>query len=213
MPLPSILDVAHEHLFADVDKLEAAGLPKPTISHIIRLRDVYTYWLTFPSKRDRDIVAELKARYSISDTVAREDLRLIKILLGDLQQESKNYMLYRVTEMLSRAYDKAAANNNTRDMIAAAARLGEIHKLGKDDDHSSIIDKVAPVVLAFTDDPTCIGFDRMPNFREKKKKMLEKYWLEETSNIEFEEIDARIDDIFKPQLLPANGAQDTTGIS
>lgn len=105
MALPAIIDIAHEHLFADHDKMVAAGLPETTIRHLERLRDIYNFWVSFPSKRDRDIVAELRHRYGIGDTVAREDLRLIKVLLGDLQKASKDYHRYRFTTMINRAYE------------------------------------------------------------------------------------------------------------
>ena len=53
MPVPAIIDVAHQYLFADIDKMQAANLPDVTIKHLIRLRDIYNFWLNFPSKRDR----------------------------------------------------------------------------------------------------------------------------------------------------------------
>lgn len=211
MPLPAIIDVAHEYLFADSDKMVAAGLPEATIRHIVRLRDIYNYWLSYPSKRDRDIVGELKSRYGIGDTVAREDLRLIKNLLGDFQKVSKDYMRYRVTMMLNRAYEKADAANNTRDMVAAAKALKEVHQLDKDDPRADILDKVVPIVLNFTDDPTVIGIQRMPDFRNRIKEVKNKYWMEQTEDVEFEEIDAKLDDIFNPHHL--NGNSQSTGLS
>lgn len=207
MPLPAIIDVAHEYLFADADKMAAAGLPEATIRHIIRLRDIYNYWLNLPSKRDRDIVAELRSRYGIGDTVAREDLRLIKNLLGEFQKVSKDYMRYRVTMMLNRAYEKADAANNPRGMVAAAKVLKEVHQLDKDDPRADILDKVVPIVLNFTDDPTVIGIQRMPDFRARIKAAKEKYWLEQTEDIEFEEIDANLDDIFNPLHLNNGNTQ------
>lgn len=211
MPLPAIIDIAHEYLFADSDKMVAAGLPAATIRHIVRLRDIYSYWLSFPSKRDRDIVGELRSRYGIGDTVAREDLRLIKNLLGEFQKVSKDYMRYRVTMMLNRAYEKADAANNTRDMVAAAKALKEVHQLDKDDPRAAILDKVVPIALNFTDDPTVIGIQRMPDFRNRIKEVKNKYWLEQTEDVEFEEIDAKLDDIFNP--LHLNGNSQSAGLS
>lgn len=210
MPLPAIIDIAHEYLFADSDKMVAAGLPAATIRHIVRLRDIYSYWLSFPSKRDRDIVGELRSRYGIGDTVAREDLRLIKNLLGEFQKVSKDYMRYRVTMMLNRAYEKADAANNTRDMVAAAKALKEVHQLDKDDPRADILDKVMPIALNFTDDPTVIGIQRMPDFRNRIKEVKNKYWLEQTEDVEFEEIDAKLDDIFNPHHL--NGNSQSAGL-
>lgn len=200
MGLPAISDIAHQHLFTDRDRMQSAGLPEATIRHVERLRDVYNYWLAFPSKRDRDIVAELRQRYGIGDTVAREDLRLIKTLLGDFQRVSKEYIRYRVTQMCERAYEMAVASNNPREMIAAAKELSKAHKLGKDDERASVLDKLERIRLSFTDDPSVIGIPRMPDFRAKIKSMKEKYWTEATEDVDFEEIDADIDSIFRPSL-------------
>lgn len=212
MALPAIIDIAHQHLFADHDKMVAAGLPDVTIRHLERLRDIYNYWVSFPSKRDRDIVAELRRRYGIGDTVAREDLRLIKVLLGDMQKTTKDYHRYRFTMMINRAYEKADQANNTRDMVAAAAQYARYMQLDKDDERANIIDKVVPIVLSFTDDPSVIGIKRMPNFREKIKAMKEKYWTEATEDVDFEDVEAdRLEDIFKPQLT-INGNTAPAGI-
>lgn len=198
MALPSIYDAAQAHLFSDRDKMAAAGLPAATINHLLRIRDIYNYWLSFPSKRDRDIVAQLRSRYGIGDTVAREDLRLIKRLLGDFQKTSKDYKRYRFEMMVTKAYDKADAQNNTRDMVAAAAQYAKYGQLDKEDERAAVIDKLVPMALRFTDDPAVIGIPRMPGSREKIKKMKEKYWSEATEEVDFEEIDAGLDDIFKP---------------
>lgn len=211
MPHPKISETAKQYLFADADKMMAAGLPESTIRHITRLRDMYSFWLTYPSKRDRDIVAELRSRYGIGDTVAREDLRLVKYLLGEFQKVSKDYMRYRATMMLNRAYEKADAANNTRDMVAAAKALKEVHQLDKEDPRADILDKVVPIVLDFTDDPEVIGIKRMPDFRNRIKQVKEKYWLEQTEDVEYEEIDSKLDDIFNPHHL--NGNPQPEGLS
>lgn len=211
MALPSILDSARKYLFEDSDKMVAAGVPAATMAHIIRLRDIYNYWLNYPSKRDRDIVAELRSRYGIGDTVARDDLKLIKILLGDLQKPTKDYMRYRVTVMLQRAYEKADAANDARNMVAAADKIAKVHRLHEEDERANVLDTLVPTRLQFTDDPTVIGLNRMPDFRKRISKVKEKYWVEDTVDVSFEDIDAQLDDLFKS--VPENGTTDTPGIS
>ena len=207
MALPSILDSARQYLFADVDRMAA------TINHLLRLRDIYNYWLNFPAKRDRDIVAELRARYGIGDTTARDDLKLIKILLGDLQKPTKDYMRYRTTVMLERAYKKADDANDARNMVAAAAQLAKIHRLHEEDERANVLDTLVPTRLQFTDDPAVIGLERMPDFRKHIAKMKEIYWVADTEDVSFEEIDARLDDLFKPVPGNVTAATDTGGIS
>ena len=211
MAQQALIDVAHRHLFSDRDQMVKAGVPVATIEHLIRLRDLYNYWLTYPSKRDRDIVAELKSRYKIGNTVAYEDLRIIKTLLGDLQKATRDYHRYRFNAMITKAYEKADADNNTRDMVAAAAQYARYNQLDKEDDRASVLDTLAPIMLNFTDDPTTIGISRMPDFRDKIRAAKERYWVEATEDVEYEEVDADLDNIFKPHLI--NGDQTTTGIS
>lgn len=212
MPLPAILEVAHSHLFSSRDEMTAAGLPAVTIRHLERLRDIYNYWVAFPSKRDRDIVAALRARYGIGDTVARQDLRVIKTLLGDLQRVSRDYMRYRVTVMLEDAYASAKDSGDARGMVSAAKALADAHQLDKDDDRSGVLDSLLPVALTFTDDPEVIGIPRMPNHREAIRKMKERYATEQTEYVEFEDIDFNEAALFtpkQPQLTDADKSSES----
>lgn len=213
MALPSIMDVAQDYLFSDHDKMVASGVPAATIRHLERLRDMYNYWVSFPSKRDRDIVAELRKRYGLGDTAARDDLRLIKTLLGNMERATKDYHRYRFCQMITKAYEKADAANNTRDMVAAAAQYAKYFQLDKDDERASIIDKVVPVRLTFTDDPTVLGFSRMPDFRKKIKEAKDRYFIETTEEVSYEEIDAGIDDLFGTDNNPDDGNREPAGIS
>lgn len=210
MPLPAISEVAHEYLFYDADKLAAMGYHEATIRHLVRLRDIYSYWLSFPSKKDRDIVCVLKSRYGISETAARADLRLIKVLLGNFQKTSKDYHRYRFSVMINKAYDKADMANNTRDMVAAAAQYARYFALDKEDEQDgNIAETIVPVVLKFTDDPEAIGFKKIPDAREKIKKLKKELFTETTQFVEYEEIDAELDSLFKPEM-PEGYANDST---
>lgn len=210
MAQQALIDVAHRHLFSDRDQMVKAKISAGTIEHIIRLRDLYNYWLTYPSKRDRDIVAELRSRYKIGNTVAYEDLRVLKTLLGDLQKTTRDYHRYRFNQMITKAYEKADADNNTRDMVAAAAQYARYNQLDKEDDRASVLDTLAPIMLNFTDDPTTIGIQRMPDFREKIRAMHDRYWVEATEYVDYEEVDADLDNIFNPHVI--NGDQTTTSL-
>lgn len=202
MPLPAIIDTAREHLFDDRDALAKAELPAATIAHIIRLRDVYTYWLQFPTKKDREIVAELKRRGNIGDTQARTDLRLIKVLLGDLQKCTKDYHRYRFIEMITRTYNRASDAGDISSMVKAAAMYAKYTQLDKEDDRDARYDLIQPQKFVFTDDPRVIGIEPLPDFREKIRKKKDQYWTEQTEEVEFEEIDFDQDELFRPKNAP-----------
>lgn len=199
MALPTIIEAAEEYLFEDRDRMEAAGLPVATIDHILRIRDVYNFWITFPSKRDRDIVNELMRRGAIGQTRAYEDLKIIKVLLGNFHKTTKDYHRYRFLEMVRKAYDKAEARGDTRAMVAAADKYGKYMQLDKEDQRDFDYDQIVPLELKPTDDPSVIGIQPVPNIREKIRKKKEQYWNENVQDVDFEPIEFNIDDVFHPK--------------
>lgn len=205
MPLPSIADAAQQYLFTDRDKMIRSGVPEATINHIIRIRDVYSYWLQFPQKKDREIVSELMRRGNIQRSAAYEDLRLIKQLLGDLNKVSKDYARYRFLQMVERAYEVAENSGDARSMVAAADKLGKYMGLAEADEVDKGYDKIPVQIFAVTDNPEVIGLKRLPNARDQIKAMKQKYWNEEIVDVEAEEVDYDIDSIFHPKPINGNG--------
>lgn len=205
MPLPSIADAAQQYLFTDRDKMIRSGVPEATINHIIRIRDVYSYWLQFPQKKDREIVGELMRRGNIQRSAAYEDLRLIKQLLGDLNKVSKDYARYRFLQMVERAYEVAENSGDARSMVAAADKLGKYMGLAEADEVDKGYDKIPVQIFAVTDNPEVIGLKRLPNARDRIKEMKQKYWNEEIVDVEAEEVDYDIDSIFHPKPINGNG--------
>lgn len=205
MPLPSIADAAQQYLFTDRDKMIRSGVPEATINHIIRIRDVYSYWLQFPQKKDREIVGELMRRGNIQRSAAYEDLRLIKQLLGDLNKVSKDYARYRFLQMVERAYEVAENSGDARSMVSAADKLGKYMGLAEADEVDKGYDKIPVQIFAVTDNPEVIGLKRLPNARDRIKAMKQKYWNEEIVDVEAEEVDYDIDSIFHPKPINGNG--------
>lgn len=86
MPLPATIDIAKENLFASVDEMRERNIPEVIQQRLLRLRDMYNYWLQYPRIREQEIVLELQKRYQIQKSAAYEDIRIIKYLLGDLNR-------------------------------------------------------------------------------------------------------------------------------
>lgn len=205
MGLPALIDTAQEYLFADLEKMIASGIPAVTAQHIVRLRDIYNHWLTFPSKKDREIVMYIQQHGGVGKSQAYDDLKIVKALLGNFQKTTQDYHRYRFIEMVRRAYDKAEAIGDARAMVAAADKYAKYTRLNKDDERENRYAKIQRQPFKFTDDPTVIGIKPVPNIREKIKSMKDKYWSEDVQDITFEEIELGEDDIFKP---PVNGSQE-----
>ena len=197
--IPAILDTAKDYLFADVSKMEAAGLPAVTQRHLIRLRDIYNYWLQFPMTKDRELVAHIMQAYSLQATQAYADLRLVKALLGDLQKSTKEYHRYRLIEMINAAYEMARVNRDAKSMVAAADKYGKYTQLDKEDLVDRGFDKIMIQPFKPTDDPSVAGFKPVPNISERIQKKIASYWNEEIQEVEFETVEFNEDEIFKPK--------------
>lgn len=197
--LPAILDTAKDFLFADVSKMVEAGLPEATRRHIIRLRDIYNYWLQFPMTKDRQLVDHIMQAYELQTTQAYADLRVVKALLGDLQKASKEYHRYRFIEMVNAAYEIARINRDAKSMVAAADKYAKYTQLDKEDLVDRGFDKIMIQPFKPTDDPSVAGFKPVPNIRERIQKKIASYWSEEIQEVEFESVEFNEDDIFKPK--------------
>lgn len=203
MPLPQILDAAREHLFTDVSGMTAAGVPRATIDHILRLRTVYVHWLETPSLLDREIVAMIKSQYGLSDTKARQDLRLVKLLLGDLQQTTKDYHRHRFVSMIEETFALAREKGNLGAMVEAAGKYAKYTQLDKPDDRDAMVDAGPPQSFEFTDNPEVLGLKRVPGIKEIKKKLLDRYMSDDIVDIKAEEVEWNPDSIF--DNIPAYG--------
>ena len=202
MPLPAINDVAIRHLFTSTDEMTKVGIPVATQQHLIRLRDMYNHWLAFPKKKDREIVAELKHRYNLQSTQAYDDLRLIKMLLGNLQEASKQYHRYRFLEMITESYDMARTLKDTRSMVAAADKYAKYMQLDKEDERNPRYDLIPIQPFEPTDDPTVIGIKPVADIREKIRRKKEQYWNEDIIDVLPEMVEFNEDDIFHPSPKP-----------
>ena len=200
MPVPATIDVCEKYLFSDVEEMTKEGIPELIQQRLIRLRDMYNYWLQFPRKKDLEIVGELELRYKVSKSTAYEDVRLIKRLLGDLAKTTKDYHRYKFCQMIDETYEMAKRIKDARAMGAAANYYGKYTQLDKEDILDKGYDKIIVQPFEPTDDPTVLGIKPIPNVRERIKSKIQQYWSDDIEDVEFEEVEFNEDDIFNPTL-------------
>lgn len=190
---PELIQKTQKFLFASEEEMIEAKVPSNVRTRILRLRDVYTFWLNTPSLGEKAIVAELRKRYGVSLTTAYEDIRLIKICLGNLNQQTTDYYRWVFLQRVEEAFQMARNNNDARAFSAALACLGKYTKLDKEESERPDYSAITPQSFEITADAETAGFKRIPNLEEKTKKLLEKYSIEI----------AKVDD-FEYQELPNN---------
>ena len=196
MPVPATIDMCSRYLFADVNEMTTDGVPEVIQQRLLRLRDIYNFWLQFPRKKDLEIVSELELRYKVSKSTAYEDIRIIKRLLGDLAKTTKDYHRYKFCQMIDETFDMAKRTKDARAMGAAANYYGKYTQLDKEDILDKGYDKIVVQPFEPTDDPSVLGIKAIPNVREKIKSKIQQYWSEDIEDVEFEEVEFNEDEIF-----------------
>lgn len=199
MPLPAIIDIARDNLFADASDMQHVGIPLTTQEHIFRLRDLYNFWLQHPRIKDQEIVLKLQQDYKLGKSQAYSDLSILKLLLGEFQKTSKDYHRYRFIEMINEAYEVARVNKDAKAMTAAADKYGKYTHLDKEDEQVFDYDKIVVQAFIPTDDPSVAGFKPIPNLRKVIEKKIAEYnkEFEYIDYIELEQEDYNPDEIFK----------------
>ena len=192
-----IVSVARQDLFTAQDELNDK-YPGRVVEHVLRLRDMYNWYLAHPEESSRRFVEVVKDRYGIAKTAAYEDLNIIKVMLPGLTGDKRDFHRWRYNEMILETYRMAKARKDTKTMERAASSYAKYNKIDADDGGEIPFDMIVVQPFTATNDPSVLGIKPIPNLKEKIQKMLAKY-REETLDIEdvdFEEADLEEDELF-----------------
>jgi len=164
-----------EFLFASEKEMLEAGLTQSNRERIMRLRDTYVHWLTYPSLPDKALLSRLTTNYAVSPATALADLRIVKTLLGDMNQCTTEYYRFLFMQRLEEAFQMARDQNNASAFVSALNALGKYAKLDADEPTRADYTQIVPQTFEITADPTVAGFQRIPNIKEKTEKLLARY--------------------------------------
>ena len=76
MPLPSAIDACRTDLFTPEEELRER-YPAAFAERILRIRDMYNYWLANPAIKDRQLRDQIMSRYDVSQSCAYSDIAII----------------------------------------------------------------------------------------------------------------------------------------
>lgn len=179
------------YLFASEDEMRRDRLPQPMQKRLLRLRELYSYWLTDPRLTDRDIVDELKRRHNLGQSQAYEDVRLIKVCLGAFNQVTKDYDRWLFHQRLEEAYQMARDAGDAKAFAAVLATHGKYSRLDQNEADLPAYSDIVPQSFEPTADPTAAGIRPAKNWRERARRLDERFRREalEAEIIELEEPD------------------------
>ena len=171
------------------------------IAHILRLREMYSWFVASPDIKDRQLITQTLDRFHISRAEAYADLAIVKMLLPLLTSASRDFHRYRANEMLLETYRMAKARKDTKTMERAAASYAKYNRVDLEDEQTLPYDMIVVQPFTATSDPTILGLKPIPNLQQKIDKLLAKYRAE---TIDIEDIDYEEADLEETIYFPSN---------
>ena len=186
---PELIKRTQDFLFATEEEMQRAHLPKDVRMRLYRLRDMYSYWLRNPKLGDKHILSELKRRNGIADTQAYEDLRLIKLCLGNLQQMTRDWYQYLFIVRCEEGFQMARDKGDAGAFAKVLSSLGKFTRLDHEQLAGPDYTQIIPQQFEISSDPSVAGFQRIPNVQQLALKLEKRFKKElETTEAEFIEV-------------------------
>ena len=190
MPFPAVQDVVTTDFFTAEDELRKQH-PAASVERVLRLRELYNWVISNPDCKDKEFVDVAIGRFGISKTLAYDDLKIIKSVLPNITQASRDYHRWKYNEMILETYQIAKKRKDTKTMERAATSYAKFNNVNVEDEQSVPYDMIVVQPFTATDDPTVLGIKPIPNIEKVISDMIEKYRAEslDIDDIEYEDAD------------------------
>ena len=208
MPTPSALELCRTDLFTKEDELRER-YPQSVVDKVLRVREMYSWFISNPDSTDREFVVELLQRHDVSKVTTYSDLAVVKTLLPLLASSSRDFHRWRFNEMIMNTYKMAQKRKDTKSMERAAASYAKYNRVDLEDEQAVPYEMIVVQPFVATSDPSVLGIKPIPNIQKKISDMIAKYRAEtlDIEDVELEEADLEFDLLF-PQSINNNDKQD-----
>ena len=197
MANPSALEVCRTDLFTREAELRER-YPQSVVDKVLRVREVYNWFIAGPGGADREFVAELVPRPDVSRVTAYSDRAVVKAMLPLLAAASRDFHRWRFNEMIMNTYKMAQKRKDTKTMERAAASYAKYNRVDLEDEQVMPYEMIVVQPFTATSDPSVLGIKPIPNIQRKISDMIKKYRAEtiDIGDVEFEEPDLELDSLF-----------------
>lgn len=186
MPKDSTLDLYRERLFDDIDQLQDLTITQR--DQILRYRAIFTLKLEHPYVSNKNVAAMLEQEFGIkSISQAYRDIGAVERLLGNVRSSEKQFIRYLVVETLKEAIETARDNDEVKEMIAAADKLGKYARLDQEDQDPLPYEEIVPLPIEYVNDPEIMGRSVPPGGVKAFIERVKKKYIE-AEDIEYEEV-------------------------
>ena len=197
MANPSALEVCRTDLFTREAELRER-YPQSVVDKVLRVREMYNWFIANPDGTDREFVNELIQRHDVSKVTAYSDLAVVKAMLPLLAAASRDFHRWRFNEMIMNTYKMAQKRKDTKTMERAVASYAKYNRVDLEDEQVMPYEMIVVQPFTATSDPSVLGIKPIPNIQRKISDMIKKYRAEtiEIEDVEFEEPNLELDSLF-----------------
>lgn len=173
------IDKIAKSLYTDIDEIKNLTPKEFEIRN--RLVKIFTIWHDKPSLTDSQMIQAIRNFKDdngkhIEERQAYRDLHNVKILLGNVQNASKEWHRYTVIEVAKRAIQIAEAKKDPIAMIMGADKIGKYTKCDQREDDAAPWEDIIPPSLDTTNDIRVLDpklYDK--DIDEKRRKLRAKF--------------------------------------
>ena len=200
------LEVCRVDLFTAREELEER-YPLVIVAAVLRIRDEYNWFLSNPDAKDRQFVEQAVSRHGISRMQAYNDLAVVKALLPNLAQASRDFHRYRFNEMILETYQMAKKRKDTKTMEKAASSYAKNNRVDLEDEQTIPYELIIVQPFTATGDPTVLGIKPMPHLNQRIHAMKKLY---SEDNLDMEDVQFEEADLEENTLFPEEKQDGTT---
>lgn len=159
MPLPANLDEYTSYIVMNDEQLRENGVAPAVIERLHRLRGLYAYWLQFPDKFERDILQQDMALFGVGRAQAYDDVRLVQVILGSMQQASRSFMRWKINQDLENDL-KAARRAGDHRAVAQLEKVRVVNnRTDKEDEPEHDYERIPLMGIVWTGNPSALGIE------------------------------------------------------
>lgn len=199
MSLPSPIDACRLDLFSPEAELRSK-YPPAFADRLMRIRDMYNYWLSNPSMKDRQLRDTLMSRYGVSQSSAYSDISLIHQLVPLLSRKSREFHRARANEMFLETYTMAKARKDTKTMERVIASYCKYNDVAREEDGGLPYDEIAIQPFCASTDVTLLGVKPIPDIYNHIARLTKDLSRDfpDIMDVEAEDADLEEPSLFRP---------------
>lgn len=175
MSVPVNIDQYAEYLPVDSSELRLQMVPEDTILRVERLRELSGYWRSYPSTSPKELVSRCMQLFHVGKSQAYDDIHLLKILIGNLEATTKEFARWRVNQMIEEDRQAARRDGDWRAVASMQKNYILNNQTDKPDTPDMAFDKIVPLQIEPTDDPSVLGIKAPKNLRARRDKLIKQF--------------------------------------